>query len=78
MFNTKLCIQRPIFESSTSAPFAMLSHKQGFENKNRFKSLARSLDNQYNEGYNTVNRLTNIKRIEQNDYYTHLLIDVDL
>jgi hypothetical protein len=78
MFNADLCVLRPkMNENNLQAPFAMLQHRKSEENRDRHKTLARSLINQPLEGFNTIRKNTKVQNVQLSPLFTHLLIEID-
>lgn len=78
MFSTNLCIMRPnvTLESTSPAPFIMLTHRKTNANNKRFSMLTSALTRQFQDGLTDIKNLVEIRNVTLYPTFTHLAINV--
>jgi hypothetical protein len=76
LFQSGLCIMRPVLLNDALSPFLMLSHASSKQNKQRFDQLINTFIEKDLDGLNNIENLTRIDQVELYSTFTHLLVSV--
>ncbi len=76
LFQSGLCIMRPVLLNDALSPFLMLSHARSRQNKQRFDQLINTFIEKDLDGLNNIENLTRIDQVELYSTFTHLLVSV--
>lgn len=76
LFQSGLCIMRPVLLNDALSSFLMLSHASSRQNKQRFDQLINTFIEKDLDGLNNIENLTRIDQVELYSTFTHLLVSV--